>query len=137
MGYPSVIYNPQRPEAGFTLQDFSGRYLTPTGDSIYWDTLRTYVLSGFSSLPSAADVRTAQRALGIAETGELDGDTMAAVVNVQLQYAMTPTGVPDAPTLAKIGAAGGSTPKKKKDGGGEGVALAVVALAVVFLFRGR
>ena len=138
MGYPVVLVNPQRPDAQFTEQTggTEGRYLTPTGEQIYFDTLRTYILSGFSSLPSVATVKTAQRAMGIPETGELDADTMAAVVNAQLQFGLLPTGAPDAATLTKItGTAGGSKPKKK-DGTGEIVALGAVALLLIFLFRG-
>jgi hypothetical protein len=141
MGYPSVIYNPQRPEAGFTLQDFEGRYLTPTGDYIYWDELRTYILSGFPSLPSAANVKAAQAALGISETGELDSDTMAGVVNAQLAAGITPTGVPDSQTLAAIaqmlhsGQGVPAAPKKKKKGD-DTMTLVLLVAVVMFVFRG-
>lgn len=141
MGYPLVLVNPQKPHAQFTEEagGTAGRYTTPTGETIFFDTLRTYILSGFSALPSTADVRAAQRALGIPETGELDADTMAGVVNVQNMYGLLPTGVPDAATLAKIarvisGAPGGGDKRKRKDNSGEIVTLAVLALAVKFLF---
>jgi hypothetical protein len=144
MSFPIVWANPQRPDAQFTLQDNDGRYLTPTGDYIYADALRTYILSGFSSMPSASDVKTAQRALGLPETGELDFDTLAAIVNAQLATGKTPTGIPDAPTLAAIAQmiSTGQSPaesnnkKKPKDNSGEIMTLAVLAFVVMFVFRG-
>jgi hypothetical protein len=98
---PVVIYNPQRPEAGFTRQD-DGTYVSAVGDTIDWPSLRTYVISGFSSLPSAADIKTAQAALGLTQSGQLDDDTMSGVSILQQTYNLLPTGVPDGATLAKI-----------------------------------
>jgi hypothetical protein len=138
MGYPSAIVNRERPDAYFTLQDFSGNFLTPTGETVSWDVLRTYVLS--AGAPSAADVKTAQRALGLEETGTWDGDTAAAIVNTQLTYGLPPTGLPDAATLAKMAqviASGGDNKKKKKDNSGEIVTLALLGLAFAFFFRGE
>lgn len=138
MGFPATIVNKERPNAFFTLQDFEGRYLTPTGEAIYWEGLSDYLLS--AGAPSSADVKTAQAALGLPTTGTWDSDTAAGIVNVQVTYGLTPTGMPDAATLAKIAgviAAGGAVPKqKKKDNTGEVVALVVLALAVKFLFFG-
>lgn len=148
MGFPSVIYNPRKPQEGFTLQDFAGNYLTPSGGQLAgdlpaivpWETVRTYVLSGFSSLPSAADVKTAQAALGITETGELDSDTMAGVVNAQLAVGLLPTGVPDSATLAAIAQMIRSgqdipAPKKKKKGD-DAMVFVLLAAVVMFVFRG-
>jgi hypothetical protein len=145
MGYPIVWANPQRPAAQFTLQDNEGRYLTPTGDYISADALRTYVFSGFSSLPSAADVKTAQAALGLPETGDItDFDTLAGIVNAQIAAGLTTTGVPDSATLAAIRSmlnagqspTAGNNKKKKKDNSGEITTLAILAVVLMVFFRG-
>ncbi len=47
-------------------------------------------------------VKTAQRALGLAETGELDGPTRAHLRGVQRLFGAEPTGVLDRPTAALI-----------------------------------
>lgn len=142
-GYPLILVNPQRPHAQFTEQygGTQGTYATPTGGTIGFDELRRYVLSGLPSPPSAADVKTAQAALGLPETGELDADTMAGISNIQVMYGLPPTGAPDAATLAKIAEVlrgGGGDRKKRRDSTSDYVTLAVVLLLAKFvLFRGE
>jgi hypothetical protein len=138
MGFPSTIVHRERLPYPFTLQDFNGTYSTPTGETIPWPELSTYLLS--AGAPSSADVKTAQHALGLEETGVWDSDTAAGIVDIQLTYGLPTTGLPDAATLAKIAAvlaSGGDVPKKKKkDNTGEVVTVVLLLLAVKFFILG-
>jgi hypothetical protein len=122
------------------LDAMAGQYAAPTPDTfIFWEGLKDYLIA--KGAPSAEAVKTAQAALGLPTTGGWDGDTAAGIVNIQLTYGLSPTGLPDSQTLAKIasviGGAGGGGKKKKKDSTSDIVTLAVLALAFKFLFRGE
>src|ERR1700742_4497640 len=88
--YPVTLYNPQRPNAGFSLMPGGDQYLTPTGDYIFYDALMQYILTG-TGVPSAADVTRAQTLLNglyssygdVVVSGTLDSKTAARISEFQ------------------------------------------------------
>jgi peptidoglycan hydrolase-like protein with peptidoglycan-binding domain len=140
MVYPAVLYNPQRPNAGFTHQG-GGVYLTPDGGTVDYDTLMSYIYTA-AGYPPAEDVVTAQLALNkigsslgrLNVNGVLNSQTAARIAEFQVNGGMIPTGVPDVATLEALAEAttGGGGASGTSDLVVAGVVLALVGL----LFKG-
>jgi peptidoglycan hydrolase-like protein with peptidoglycan-binding domain len=146
--YPVVLYNPQRPNAGFTWQS-GDLYLTVDGNYIAFAPLLEYIETA-TGTPSASDVTKAQNALNglysslgsVRTDGVLDSNTAARVAEFQLANGMLPTGVPTSDTLAKLTGPttqtnsttqtnAGAQPKPKPDYGPMLGALVVVLFFVL------